>query len=255
MGCNNNGLIEDGFIYADAKKEKIMYYFGDATDMVLENTVKSLNINLFWGHEEIQSITLPESLEEIGNFAFEYCKNLKTINIPNSVLSIGDGAFDYCDNLEYNEYDNALYLGNAENPYLWLIKAKSQDITSCEINSNCKYISNAAFYGCAHISTLNVPNTVEIIGNNSFYLVRNVAYSGPAKGSYWGAQTYNGVVDGDFIYYDATKTCLMAYAGNAESVTIPETVTRIKDAAFYGLPNLKELIVPNSVDTIYNSLI
>ena len=250
-----NGLIEDGFIYADAKKEKIMYYFGDGGDIVLENTVKSLNHNLFGGCEGLQSITLPESLEEIGNYAFDNCKNLKTINISNSVTNIGSSAFNGCESLEYNEYDNALYLGNAENPYLWLIKAKSEDITSCEINSKCKYIYEGAFFNCAHIASLTVPNTIESIGSNAFRLVRNVAYSGPANGASWGAQTYNGVIDGDFIYHDASKTLLAAYTGNAESVTIPSTVKGIKNGAFCQLQNLKKLVVPNSVDTIYNTII
>lgn len=250
-----NGLIEGDFIYADAKKEKITYYFGNGGDVVLENTVKSLNDNLFDGCEGLQSITLPESLEEIGNYAFYNCKNLKTINIPNSVTNIGSSAFAGCESLEYNEYDNALYLGNAENPYLWLIKAKSDDITSCEINSNCKYIYEGAFYNCAHIASLTVPNTIEKIGSSAFGLVRNVVYAGAAQGVPWAAQTYNGVIDGDFIYHDASKTLLTAYTGNAESVTIPATVKGIKNGAFCQLDNLKTLVVPNSVDTIYNTII
>ena len=250
-----NGLIEGDFIYADAKKARITYYFGDGGDIVLENTVKSLNYNLFYGCEGLLSITLPESLEEIGNYVFQNCKNLKTINIPNSVSNIGSSVFNGCESLEYNEYDNALYLGNAENPYLWLIKAKSDDITSCEINSNCKYIYEAAFYNCAHIASLTVPNTVEKIGTNAFGLVRNVAYTGPAQGAPWGAQTYNGVIDGDFIYHDARKTLLTAYTGTAENVTIPATVKGIKNGAFCQLENLKKLVVPNSVDTIYNTII
>ena len=178
-----NGLVDGDFIYADAKKEKIMYYMGDGGDVVLESTVKSLNNNLFSGCEGLLSITLPESLEEIGNYAFDNCKNLKNINIPNSVTNIGSSAFNGCESLEYNEYDNALYLGNAENPYLWLIKAKSQDITSCEINSNCKNIYEGAFYNCAHIASLTVPNTIERIGSSAFGLVRNVVYAGAAQGA------------------------------------------------------------------------
>ena len=146
-------------------------------------------------------------------------------------------------------------MGNAENPYLWLIKAKSEDITSCDIVGYCKYIYNGAFYNCAHIASLTVPHTVEGIGTNAFGRVRNVAYAGPAMGAPWGAQTYNGVIDGDFIYHDASKTLLTAYIGNAESVTIPATVKGIKNGAFCQLENLKKLVVPNSVDTIYNTII
>ena len=44
--------------------------------------------------------TVPDGVTEIGNSAFEKCKNLTYINIPDSVKKIGNSAFDRCENLK-----------------------------------------------------------------------------------------------------------------------------------------------------------
>lgn len=48
---------------------------------------------------DIDSVIMPEGLEEIGSSAFAYCKNMKYISIPSTVKKIGDGAFHTRGNL------------------------------------------------------------------------------------------------------------------------------------------------------------
>ena len=43
---------------------------------------------------------MSESIEIIGNNAFENCENLKTVTIPNPVTNIGDSCFSYCTSLK-----------------------------------------------------------------------------------------------------------------------------------------------------------
>lgn len=43
----------------------------------------------------IEEVIFPETLEEIGIEAFEYCQNLKEVMLPDNVESIGKCAFDY----------------------------------------------------------------------------------------------------------------------------------------------------------------
>lgn len=58
-------------------------------------TVKSIKSNAFRSCE-ITSIVIPESIENIGEKAFEGCKSLTSIVIPNSVKSINSNTFSYC---------------------------------------------------------------------------------------------------------------------------------------------------------------
>ena len=136
--------------------------------ITIPNSVTEIGENAFSGCIGLKEITIPDAVTNIEKGAFLNCSNLKTINIPNTVQFIGSTTFNGCNSLQYNEFDNALYLGNEENEYLWLIKAKSTNITSCEINRNCKHIANNAFDGCSSLTSINIPNTVINIGSNAF---------------------------------------------------------------------------------------
>ncbi|MDE6293678.1 MAG: leucine-rich repeat domain-containing protein [Clostridiales bacterium] len=94
---------------------------------------------------------------------------------------LGRNAFGGCANLQYNEYDNALYLGNSTNKFLVLVKAKNTDITSCTINPQTKFIysgdptNEKAFRNCSNLTSIEIPNSVTSITNNSFYGCNNIA--------------------------------------------------------------------------------
>lgn len=45
--------------------------------------------------KKIESITISNSVKNIGDSAFEWCIKLNNISIPDSVTNIGDKAFGY----------------------------------------------------------------------------------------------------------------------------------------------------------------
>ncbi len=49
--------------------------------------------------ETLETVSIPNTVEEIGTAAFKNCTNLETAVIPDSVTEISDDAFDGCDNL------------------------------------------------------------------------------------------------------------------------------------------------------------
>jgi hypothetical protein len=49
-----------------------------------------------WG---LTSVTIPDSVTSIGESAFAGCTSLTNVTIPNSVTSIGESAFHYCTSL------------------------------------------------------------------------------------------------------------------------------------------------------------
>ncbi|MBQ7466924.1 MAG: leucine-rich repeat protein, partial [Clostridia bacterium] len=99
--------------------------------------------------------------------AFNNCRNLTKITIPDSVTDMDD-TFYGCTSLQCNEYDNAYYLGNSSNPYVILIKAKNQEITSCQINRNTQFIYNNAFNNCRNLTKITIPDSVTSLGSNIF---------------------------------------------------------------------------------------
>lgn len=64
-----------------------------------------------------------------------------------------------------NVLANALYLGNKENPYLILVKAKNREIEICNIHRLTKSINDKAFYYCTSLKEINIPDSVVSIGS------------------------------------------------------------------------------------------
>ena len=50
--------------------------------------------------DNLTSITIPNTITKIGNWAFSYCRNLTSITIPASVTQIGINPFEGCEKLE-----------------------------------------------------------------------------------------------------------------------------------------------------------
>lgn len=104
----------------------------------------------------------------IGTSAFEGYTKIKTVTLHSGIESIGADAFYGCDNLEYTRYDNALYIGNEDNPYSILYKAVSTEIDSVDIHPDTEMIYGSAFSGCEKLLSVDVPSGVRGIGAYAF---------------------------------------------------------------------------------------
>ena len=58
------------------------------------------------------NFNIPDSVEEIGPYAFSECTNLRTIVIPDSVARIGEGAFWNCPDLEIGNIPSNAIVAN-----------------------------------------------------------------------------------------------------------------------------------------------
>ena len=96
---NSVYLSEDGILYN--KNKTVLYKYPgskDGTVFNIPNTVKIIGNSAFGDCSNLTSITIPNSVTEIGDWAFESCK-LTSITIPYSVKSIGIFIFYSCDKL------------------------------------------------------------------------------------------------------------------------------------------------------------
>jgi len=60
---------------------------------------KSTNTLIEYPGGKAGSYTIPNTVTNIDDYAFDLCTNLISITIPNSVTNLGDGAFYYCTSL------------------------------------------------------------------------------------------------------------------------------------------------------------
>ena len=201
------------------------------------------------------SITIPDSVTSIGSSAFSGCRNLTSVTIGNGVTSIGNSAFYNCGSLKYNEYDNAYYLGNDNNKYVALIKAKNNEIASVSINSGTKIIWTSAFYNCSSLTSIIIPDNVTSIGDHAFYNCRGLtsvtignSVANIGERTFCSCTSLASIIIGNnvkSIGYEAFYGC-----SELKSVTIPESVTSIGDYAFYACRGLTSITIGNGVTSI-----
>lgn len=232
-------------------------------------------------------VSIPNSVTSIGDCAFLYCIRLTKVTIPNSITEIGDYAFEDCDSLQYNVYGNACYLGNPNNPYLVLAKAKSEEITSCKISSNCKLICSHAFQRCTELDSIFIPNSTTSISSYAFgncnnlssvlfddksnltninigmfYGCTNLQFNEYDNALYFGSKANPFLYlfkakSSDIVSCDINENCKIIFPNafshtKLTSATIPNSITIIGDVAFAFCSELTSVTLPNSVTSIGN---
>ena len=109
-----------------------------ATSDRKEYSVTSIGTSAFAGHEELNTVTLPDSIVSIGTGAFGLCTALTTVNFGNSVVSIGDSAFAYT------------------------------SLKSVTLPDSIVSIGAGAFSSCTQLDSVTIPSSVQTIGHNAF---------------------------------------------------------------------------------------
>ena len=95
--------------------------------------------------EPIVSLTLPNTIKEIGYKAFAHCTNLSDLTISSDIIIINNQAFYGCTNLK--------------------------NIT---FNGDIEILGDQTFFGCSSLTSVNFIGTVNTIGNQTFYECYNL---------------------------------------------------------------------------------
>ena len=209
----------------------------DLTSVTIPNSVTSIGDYAFCGCG-LTSVTIPNSVTSIGEYAFCGCR-LTSVTIPNSVTFIGDKAFD-CSRLEninvdsendnFSSLDGILYNKDVTN----LICCPTAK-TSVTIPNSVTSIGDYAF-NCCDLTSVTIPNSVTSIGASAFYACRSLT----------SVTIPNSVTS---IENSTFRNC-----SDLTSVTIPNSVTSIGASAFYECRSLTSVTIPNSVTSIgYNA--
>ena len=90
LTIENDGAMEDYAAASDAPWFRLRSHI---QSVVVSEGVTSLSSYAFYGCDELEEVSLPQSLCRIGSLAFGGCTKLSSIVIPSDVLLIGDYAF------------------------------------------------------------------------------------------------------------------------------------------------------------------
>ena len=154
-----------------------------ADDMARYQAVKLVEIksgvteigDMAFAASSLTSITLPEGITAIGEYAFYLCPDLTSIVLPQSLTSIAGGAFPESYALsEINVADGNQHfaseggvLYNKDKTTLLQYPA-SKTATSFTVPNSVTAIGDYAFYYCASLTSVALPASLTNIGKNAF---------------------------------------------------------------------------------------
>ena len=209
------------------------------TSITIPNSVVSIGQHAIANCFGLTSVTIGNSVISIGESAFVFCSSLTSLIIPNSVTSIGDAAFLGCSSL------TSMTIPNSVTSIGQQTFDGCSSLTSLTIGNNVTSIGVSAFAFCSGLTSVTIPNSVTYIGNNPFRGCSGLTSIVVASGN----SVFDSRNDCNAIIETNTNTLI----AGCQNTVIPNNVTSIDDAAFFGCSGLISVNIPNSVTSIGNS--
>ncbi len=178
---------------------------------------KTATILLYYPESKTDTkYTIPSTVTEIGEYAFDGVDYLTNVTIPSSVKTIADNNFYSCDSL-----------------------------ISVNIADGVTSIGKWVFSGCYELQSITIPKSVTSIGDWSF--ASNTSFTAINVDS--NNKNFSSVGG---VLFNKNATTLIRYPSGKtnSSYTIPNGVTVIDKSAFYSADALTKITIPDSVKTI-----
>ncbi len=183
--------------------------------IVIPDTVNIIGNSAFNKAANLKSVSFGKGLTTIESMAFAYCKALDTAEIPDSVTKIDSGAFGQC-----------------------------TELSKVKLSKSLKEMNAHAFYNCDKLAAIEIPKSLTT-----------------SKDAYINEFVYNYQL-GPFYGCDGLKTVtfelgitniapgLFANCPGLENIIIPDTVTTIGGSAFLNSSGLKSIILGKNLTKI-----
>lgn len=231
--------------------------FGERTDFTSFDEFRfftgiiSLSNGLFSGWDQLESISIPESISYIGYSVFWGCASLKSVILPEQLTTLGGGAFYGCSSLQSITIpDHVSEIGE----YSFY---GCSSLSTVQIPGSLKYIGNDAFYHCTSLESITLPPGLLKIGDDAFLQCESLltliipdSVTSIGDRVFWGCKYLTEVSLPSGL--TSIPTHLFYDCSNLESILLPEGLSSIGEWAF-AYSGLKSIVFPSSVQTVEDS--
>ena len=257
--------------------------------VVYNGTVTEFANNCLQWTSALRSIVVPDGVKKLGYQSFYACQNMTDISLPTTLEEIGDVsglAFDGCSALENGHFIikdlkwwcGLVIKGNYSNPVYYakhIYNENGQEITDlvipedvtsvgdnafarCEglksvtFHDNVTYIGSTAFAYCTGLTTVSLPKNMKKLEEYAFSHCSNLATVTVPEGMEdigFCAFNYSGLTS---LTLPSTINKMSQSFHNCEqmeTLTLTDGITDI-NGSFYGCNALKEVRIPGSIKTM-----
>ena len=156
-----------GFYIINGNELMITRYYGTQTNLVIPDTYKNYTVTTIghsvFNNDGIKSITVPETVTDIQDYAFASNKGLTTVKLPSGLKHLGTDAFFYCSALETIELPASL---EKIEPFAFCA-AGLKSIVIPE-NETLTELPQFMFHQCPNLKEVVIPASITTIADNCF---------------------------------------------------------------------------------------
>ena len=143
--------------------ESFLFSQRDITEFNIPQGIVKIGYSAF-EYTDLESITLPDSVKEIEDWAFMYCKDLKAVRLPAGVR-LGSEAF-YNSGIESVELVNAELDGG--------VFGECFSLKNAVIKGNTRELPFFMFSNCSKLEHVELPMYLEEVEGSTFFLCKNL---------------------------------------------------------------------------------
>lgn len=203
------------------------------------HTVTAIDEGAFYSCTSLETVTIPQGVQTIGDFAFEACTTLTTVHIPQSITELGANPFLSCSALRY-------IVLPSEHPTLAVVDGVLYSRTDNRLI--CYPLAMAA-------QRFSVPQGTEAIGAFAFYhakVLQEISLSGSVmtldESAFEGCSALEKIALPEGV--TAIGPRAFAWCTALTGLRLPETLQEIGAEAFLFSRSLTRVTLPDDVQTI-----
>lgn len=207
--------VEDG---VTSLGDYICYFWSNCTNFNVSNTVKAFGERCFY-YTGIKSFTIESEVETLGTYMFD-SSQLETITIKSGITQIPSNFCNGC-----------------------------KKLTTVILPESITKIGKSSFANCTTLTQIKLPPSIVSLDTSPFASSKNIETIGmmqSVKGTLW--QTFKNCMKLKEAYIPYGVTVIdeafnFCYA--VQTVTVPKSVTTIRNYAFGSMNNLRNIYILN----------
>ena len=236
------------------------YVLNELSTIEVPNTIDEIGAFSFYNFVNLEYVSIPNTIVYIGESAFRGCELLKELTIPSSVTRIGSHTLFGCYSLEKLTipFVGLRLDGTGNTHFGYIFGASSYQANPTYVPASLKTliitggkkIGAHAFENCIGLTNITIPSSIEIIGESAFNnceALENVYFNGEIED--WLKFNFvefsnNPMSNAERIYFYNENE---GYYEPTELI-IPININEIRDYQFYGFSKVKNIVLHDEIN-------